>query len=87
MNTTTPDAPASAVLDLTGLPEPFVRTLHQLVSDLRAMSSQPPPVAGRPPLRGRYSRPAPEYTAEMMKRDRLEAWAAFPREFPEASGT
>lgn len=87
MSTATPDAPASTVLDLAGLPEPVIRTLRQLVADLRATpapSPAPSPApATRPPLRGRFSQPAPEYTSEMMKRDRLEAWANFPRELPE----
>lgn len=85
MNTTTPDAPASSTLDLTGLPEPFVRSLRQLVSDLRAAVPVPTPQPARQRLRGSCSQPAPEYTAEMMKRDRMEAWAGFQREFPPAS--
>lgn len=87
MNTTTPDAPASTVLDLTGLPEPFVRRLRQLVSDLRATVPTPAPQTPRLRLRGSCSQPAPDYTPEMMRQDRLEAWAGFPKDLPVTSGT
>lgn len=47
MNTATPDAPAS-VVDLTGLPEPVIRSIRQLVESLRAAHSQPSPDVSDP---------------------------------------
>ncbi len=81
MNTATPDAPASTTIDLAGLPEPVIQSIRQLVASLRAKTAPP---TERPTLRGLYNQPAPEYTPEMFKQDRMEAWANFPREFPEA---
>lgn len=81
---TIPDAPASTTIDLAGLPEPVIQSIKQLVASIRAGAT---PAVERPTLRGRYSRPAPDYTSEMMKRDRLEAWKNFPRDFPEAGET
>jgi hypothetical protein len=85
MSTTTPDASTSAVIDLSDLPEPIIRSIQQLVANLR--TTAPAPAAARRSLRGSCSQPAPDYTAEMMKQDRLEAWANFPKDFPEASGS
>jgi hypothetical protein len=82
---TTDTAPLPTTLDLTGLPPEVVQTVVQLVSFARRVQAAPTatgPQSERPPLRGRFSEPAPEYTPEMFKRDRLEAWANFPRDFP-----
>ena len=87
MTTTHPDAAPSTTIDLAGLPEPVIQSIKQLVASLReGVVSAPKPEQPkvRPTLRGMYNQPAPLYTPEMFKRDRLEAWANFPREFPEA---
>lgn len=83
MSTAAPDAPASTLIDLAGLPEPVVQSIKQLVASIRGTATV---TTEHPPLTGRLARPAPEYTPEMFKRDRREAWANFPRDFTRDEG-
>lgn len=80
MNTTTPDALASTTLDLTGLPEPVIRSIRQLVADLR---TNPTPPAVRPSLVGRFAHLGLTFTNEEIDEARRELWANFPRDLPD----
>src|SRR5271157_1571025 len=81
--TPTPD---STVLDLSGLPEPVVKSIKQLVESLReGIASQghsgttPQPS----PLRGRFADLKLSIPTENIDEAQREAWQDFPRELPE----
>lgn len=80
MNTTAPDAPASTTIDLAGLPEPVIRSIQQLVSDLRTTAAPP---AGRPPLLGRFAHLKLTFSQEEIDEARRELWEKFPRDLPD----
>lgn len=80
MNTTTPDASASTTIDLAGLPEPVIRSIRQLVADLRTGTVSP---TERKPLVGRFAHLGLTFTKEEIDDARREMWANFPREFPD----
>jgi hypothetical protein len=87
MNTATLDTTASTVIDLSGLPEPVIRSIRQLVADLQAVPPQTPPAAPvRQPLIGRFAHLGLSFSREEIDEARRELWANFPREFtdPEA---
>jgi hypothetical protein len=73
-------------LDLSGLPEPVVRDIRQLVETLRGKfgSSAATSPSGRPrPLRGRFADLKLSIPKEEIDEARREMWANFPREFPD----
>ena len=79
-------SPSSAILDLTGLPEPVVKSIKQLVESLReGIASQDHPGATYqpPPLRGRFADLKLAIPKEDLDEAQREAWQNFPREFPE----
>jgi len=71
------------IVDLTGLPEPVVRDIRQLVETLRGkLAGQP--AAPRKPLVGRLAHlNLKTPTLDEFEEARREAWANFPREFPD----
>ncbi len=76
----------SALLDLSGLPEPVVKSIKQLVESLRegiAVQGQSGATSLRPPLRGRFAELRLSIAKEDLDEARREAWQDFPREFPE----
>lgn len=71
------------LLDLTGLPEPVVQDIKQLVQTLRERLAAAPPTADRQPLIGRLAHLGLKTPSlEEFKEARREAWANFPRDFP-----
>ena len=79
-----PNSPSSATIDVSGLPEPVVQSIKQLVDSLREeMPREPKSTPQRPPLRGRFADLKLSIPKEDIDAARREAWAKFPREFPE----
>jgi hypothetical protein len=80
----TPDR-GSTILDLSGLPEPVVESIKQLVESLRAgMASRGHSEETQPPsLRGRFADLKLSIPKEDLDEAQREAWHNFPREFPE----
>jgi hypothetical protein len=76
--------PAPPTLDLSGLPVQVVRSIQHLVDSIREKLPTAEPEPPRPPLRGRFADLKLSLPAEAIDEARREAWAAFPREFPEA---
>jgi len=79
-------ASGSTILDLTGLPEPVVKSIKQLVESLReGISSEGHSAAAsqRPPLRGRFADLRLSIPKGDLDEAQREAWQNFPREFPE----
>jgi hypothetical protein len=74
--------PGSTTLDLSGLPEPVVESIKQLVDSLRQGKPREVQVQ-RPPLRGRFAELKLSIPKEDIDEAQREAWAAFPRDFPE----
>ncbi|MBX9622572.1 MAG: hypothetical protein K2X82_02045 [Gemmataceae bacterium] len=68
--------PTPHTLDLTGLPEPFVRQVEQLVRQERAKHGPPPGTNGSPAAPGRHDEPA---DADGQSSDPL-GYATFPVE-------
>jgi hypothetical protein len=85
MDTDPSTTPATPYLDLSGLPVQVVRSIQQLVDSIREELPTEEPVPPRPPLRGRFADLMLSVPAEAIDEARREAWAAFPREFPEAN--
>ena len=86
MATDLPQSPSSAVLDLTGLPEPVVTSIKQLVESLREqIASQSPSGATYEPspLRGRFADLKLTIPKEDLDEAQREACQNFPRAFPE----
>lgn len=79
------ETPPGNSIDVSGLPEPVVQSIKQLVNSLREeMVSEPPPAsAKRPPLRGRFAHLNLSIPKEDIDAAQREAWSGFPREFPE----
>ena len=72
----------STTLDLADLPEPVVRSIKALVASVREVAhraERPQPV----PLRGRFANLNLSIPKEDIDEAQREAWAGFPREFPE----
>lgn len=87
MATSTVENPAN-LIDLTGLPEPVVRSIKQLVESLRettAVAEQPQTPAPRPPLMGRFAHLGISISKEEIDEAQREMWANFPREFPDTT--
>jgi hypothetical protein len=73
------DMTSSTTVDLAGLPDPVVQSLKALVESLRAGARHTDPS----PLRGRFADPALSIPKEDIDEVRREAWASFPRDFPD----
>ena len=76
----------STILDLTGLPEPVVKSIKQLVESLReGVGSQGHVGAMSQPasLRGRFADLRLSIPKGDLDEAQREAWQNFPREFPE----
>lgn len=77
------DVTLSQTVDLTGLPEPVVRDIRQLVETLRGKLAGPS-AGPRKPLAGRLAHLNHRTpTLDEFEESRREAWANFPREFPD----
>ncbi len=77
---------ATQTVDLTGLPEAVVQDIRRLVETLRTnlgTGVAASPTAGRRPLRGLFAEPGLSITKEEIDEVQREAWAGFPRDFPE----
>jgi hypothetical protein len=80
--------PHTHTIDLTGLPEPVVQGIRQIVETFRetlTSREKPVPVAERLPLRGRFAEANVSIPKEVIDEARREAWANFPRDFPDAN--
>lgn len=75
----------STTIDVTGLPEPVIRVVRELVATLRgSLGSQPAGAASRKPLAGRLAHLNLKVpTLDEFQAARRESWANFPRELPE----
>ena len=74
------------LLDLSGLPDPVVRSLQQLVESLRAapvVQSDTNEKAPRQPLVGRFAHLGISVPKEAVDDAQREAWAGFPRDIPD----
>ena len=78
---------ASPIIDLSGLPEQVAQSIRHLVDSLRERPASGEPTPHRPPLRGRFADLKLSIPAEHIDEAQREAWANFPREFPEAGET
>ncbi|MGZ3415122.1 MAG: hypothetical protein ACXWNX_16475, partial [Isosphaeraceae bacterium] len=79
-------APSSAILDLSGLPEPVVKSIKQLVESLREGIASQGHSGATPqpsPLRGRFADLKLSIPTEDIDEAQREAWQDFPRELPE----
>ena len=75
-------------IDLTGLPEPVIQGIRQIVDTFRESMTRhetSAPVVERLPLRGRFAEPNVAIPKEVIDEARREAWANFPREFPDTN--
>ena len=80
METTT----ETTTVDLTGLPEPVIASIKQLVTSLRNGNTSSAEKKAEPPLlRGRFSQDGASFTKEDFDEAQREMWANFPRDFPE----
>ena len=74
---------ASPTIDLSGLPEQVAQSIRHLVDSIREKLPSGEPTPQRPPLRGRFADLKLSIPAEHLDEARREAWANFPRDFPE----
>jgi hypothetical protein len=75
----------SDTLDVSGLPDPVVRSLKQLVESLRTIGTGPNgpvPTGQRAPLLGRFAHLGMSIPKEDIDEAQRQAWSDFPREFP-----
>ena len=70
-------------IDLSGLPEQVAQSIRHLVESIRERLPSEEPTPQRPPLRGRFADLKLSIPAEHLDEARREAWANFPRDFPE----
>jgi hypothetical protein len=82
MDTKLTDPALGTVLDVSGLPDPVVRSLKQLVDSLRATPTTGTSQSTRPrlPVVGRYAHLGASIPKEDMDKAQREAWSSFPRE-------
>ena len=76
----------SPIVDLTGLPEPVVKSIKQLVESLRegiASQGHSGAMSELASLRGRFAGLKPSIPTEDIDEAQREAWQDFPRELPE----
>ena len=78
-----PTTIASPTIDLSGLPEQVAQSIRHLVESIRERLPSEEPTPQRPPLRGRFADLKLSIPAEHLDEARREAWANFPRDFPE----
>lgn len=75
----------ATTIDLTGLPEPVVQQVKQLVREARQKQAQEPAPAGstvqRPPLMGRFEHLGISISKEELDEAQREAWANFPKSY------
>ncbi len=86
MATDVPQSPRSAVVDLTGLPEPVVKSITQLVESLRVeidSLAHAGEMVQRLPLRGRFADHQLAIPKEDIDEAQTETWKGFAREFPD----
>jgi len=84
-NEITPSA-TSTVLDLSGLPEPIIKSIQQLVESLRegiASRGDSGTTYQPPPLRGRFADLNLSIPKQDLDEAQRETWQDFPRAFPE----
>jgi hypothetical protein len=76
------ETPPGNSIDVTGLPEPVVQSIKQLVKSLREeiVSEPPPSPAKGPPFRGRFAHLNLSIPNEDIDAAQREAWSGFPRE-------
>jgi hypothetical protein len=74
---------AITTIDVTGLPEPVIRSIQQLVETLREDPKPTPEPPKRPPLIGRFAHLGYSFPKEMIDEAQRECWANFPRDFPD----
>ena len=80
-------SPSPVIVDLSGLPEPVVRSIKQLVESLRegiANRATSGPADQPLPLRGRFADLDLSIPKEDIDEAQREAWQDFPRAFPGA---
>jgi hypothetical protein len=85
MASETRPSPSPVILDLSGLPEPVVRSMKQLLESLRAgiAGRGPSGPAEKPlPLRGRFADLDFSVSEEDIDEAQREAWQEFPLTFP-----
>jgi len=75
--------PNSATVDLTGLPAPVAESIKQLVATLRTTPAATPPAAPRSVIGLFADQGVQTPSLEEFQDARREAWANFPREFPD----
>jgi len=76
---------ASSTIDLSGLPESVVQSIKRLVDSIRERlpaEGRAATMRERPPLRGRFADLKLSIPREDIDEARREAWANFPRDFP-----
>lgn len=76
---------STEILDLTGLPEPVIQGIKQIVETLRRspLGRESPTASARAPLKGRFANLNLSIPKEHIDAAQQEAWSGFPREFPE----
>jgi hypothetical protein len=78
-------SPSPIILDVSGLPEPVVQSIMQLVKSLRAgIANRGPsgPPGQPPPLWGRFAHLDLSIPKENIDEAQSDAWQDFPRAFP-----
>ena len=88
MATDITNPPASTIVNLAGLPEPVVQSIKQLVESLREelpKEDQPNATPPRPSLIGRFADLKHSFPKEDIDEAQREAWANFPRDFPDTT--
>lgn len=74
--------PNSVTVDLSGLPAPVAESIKQLVATLRAAPAAAPSAPGS--IIGLFAdQGVPTPLLDEFQDARREAWASFPREFPD----
>ena len=83
------NTPASSTVDLSGLPEPVAQSIKQLVDSIRERlpTGDQPGAPPHRPLRGRFADLKLPISKEDFDEAQREAWANFPRDFPDAGAS
>lgn len=83
---TDPTQMPPTTIDLTGLPAPVVDQVLRIVEEARrqlAEEASGSTAKARLPLRGRFEHLGYSIPKEVIDEAQREAWAGFPRDFPE----